>query len=294
MLIKIPGFRIGCLSFQRVIDKVDGLSISFGLLFRNELPIHQIDQQNSGHCGIQVSFDIRPDFPFRCDVLIAEIGVWKNIFDPDPAAAGAAMEYAKGQLDLADELGIVCCVNIAGTAGTAGWDAADPSNFTTETYARIVDSIREILDSVHPKTAFYCLEPMPWMIPDSPESYLQLIRDVDRRQCAVHMDFVNMINCPRRYLAAEQFIEDCFTRLGPLIKSTHIKDSRMNPVALTTMIEECSPGEGCLDFHKVLRILDQHLPADAPVLLEHMSTFEEYSRAYDYLKAIADQDMLSV
>ena len=230
----------------------------------------------------------------RHDVLIAEIGVWKNIFDPDPAAAGAAMEYAKGQLALADELGIVCCVNIAGTAGTAGWDAADSSNFTAETYERIVDSIREILDSVHPKTAFYCLEPMPWMIPDSPESYLQLIRDVDRQQCAVHMDFVNMINCPRRFLAAEQFIEDCFARLGSLIKSTHIKDSRMNPVALTTMIEECSPGEGCLDFHKVLRILDQHLPADAPVLLEHMSTFEEYSRAYDYLKAIADQDMLSV
>ena len=230
----------------------------------------------------------------RHDVLIAEIGVWKNLFDPDPVAAGAAMEYAKGQLALADELGIACCVNVAGTSGPAGWDAADPSNFTEETYARIVSSIREILDSVQPKTAFYCLEPMPWMIPDSPESYLQLIRDVDRPRCAVHMDFINMINCPRRYLAAEQFIEDCFTLLGPLIKSTHIKDTRMDPLALTTVITECSPGEGCLDFHKVLRILDQSLPADAPVLLEHMSTFEEYGKAYDFLKAIALQDGLSV
>jgi sugar phosphate isomerase/epimerase len=230
----------------------------------------------------------------RHDVLIAEIGVWKNLFDPDPAAAGAAMEYAMGQLALADELGIACCVNVAGTSGPAGWDAADPSNFTEETYARLVACIREILDRVNPKTAFYCLEPMPWMIPDSPESYLQLIRDVDRPQCAVHMDFINMINCPRRYLAAEQFIEDCFTQLGPLIKSTHIKDTRMDPMALTTVITECSPGEGCLDFHKVLRILDRHLPADAPVLLEHMTTFEEYSKAYDCLKAIALQDGLSV
>ena len=230
----------------------------------------------------------------RHDVVIAEIGVWKNIFDPDPAAAGAALEYAKGQLALADELGIACCVNIAGTAGAAGWDAADPSNFTEETWGRIVGSIREILDAVKPKTAFYCLEPMPWMIPDSPESYLQLIRDVNRPLFAVHMDFVNMINCPRRYLAAEQFIEDCYIQLGPLTKSTHIKDSRMDPMALTTMIGECSPGEGCLDFHKVLRILDRYLPADAPVLLEHMTTFEEYSKAYDYLKAIADQDGLSV
>ena len=225
----------------------------------------------------------------RHDVLIAEIGVWKNIFDPDPAAAGAAMEYAKGQLALADELGIACCVNIAGTAGTAGWDAADPSNFTTETYARIVDSIREILDSVHPKTAFYCLEPMPWMIPDSPDVYLELIRDVDRPQFAAHMDFVNMINSPRRFLDAEGFIDECFRKLAPYIKSTHLKDSRLHPTRLTTILEECSPGEGELSFEAVLVIMNRYLPADAPVLLEHMQTFEEYAAAYDAVSAAAQR-----
>ena len=120
----------------------------------------------------------------RHGVVIAEIGVWKNILDPDPAAAETAMNYAKGQLALADEVGIPCCVNIAGTSGNAGWDAADPSNYTDETYERIIRSIREIIDQVSPRRAFYCLEPMPWMIPDSPDSYLQLIRDVDRLQFA--------------------------------------------------------------------------------------------------------------
>ncbi len=225
----------------------------------------------------------------RRGVKIAEIGVWKNIFDPDPGAAAEALSYAEQQLALADELGIPCCVNIAGTSGRAGWDAADPDNFTDETYERIVTSIRAILDRVSPVRAFYCLEPMPWMVPDSPESYLQLIRDVDRPQFAVHMDFVNMINCPRRYLAAEKFIEKCFDELGPLIRSTHIKDIRMHPTNLTTLLEECSPGEGALDFSRVLRILDEKLDADAPVLLEHMSTFEEYSAAYQYLKDIADR-----
>ena len=230
----------------------------------------------------------------RHDVVIAEVGVWKNIFDPDPEAAKAALAYARGQLALADELGIPCCVNIAGTSGPAGWDAADPSNYTEETYVRIVESVRAILDRVEPKQAFYCLEPMPWMIPDSPESYLQLIRDVDRPQFGVHMDFVNMINCPRRSLAPEKFIEECFSVLGPMIKSTHIKDSRMDPLKLTTVIEECSPGEGTLDFSRILRILDRYLDADAPVLLEHMSTFEEYAKAYDYLKQIADRDGITV
>ena len=211
----------------------------------------------------------------RHGVMIAEIGVWRNLFDPDPAAAAEAKAYAEGQLALADELGIPCCVNIAGTDSAAGWDAADPSNFTDGTYERIIRSVREIIDRVAPRHAFYCLEPMPWMIPDSPEVYLQLIRDVDRPQFAAHMDFVNMINCPRRYLAPEKFVEECFGELAPFIKSTHIKDSRMHPTNLTTILEE-------------------KLPADAPVLLEHMTTFEEYDKAYHYLAETAAKNGISI
>ena len=219
----------------------------------------------------------------RCGGKIAEIGVWKNQMDPDGKAAAEAMAYAKGQLALADELGIPCCVNIAGTAGTAGWDAADRSNYTAETYDRIIRQTREILDEVQPKRSFYCIEPMPWMMPDGPDEYLQLLREVDRKQFGVHMDFVNMINSPRRALAPEDFIEECFRKLGPYIKSTHIKDSRMDPMRLTTVIEECSPGEGGLDYGRVVRILEKYLPEDAPVLLEHMQTEEEYRAAYDYV-----------
>ena len=230
----------------------------------------------------------------RRGVKIAEIGVWRNLLDPDPGKAAEAMAYAKGQLALGDEVGIPCCVNIAGTAGTAAWDGADPSNYSPEIYERIVADIREILDEVKPRRAFYTLEPMPWMIPDGPDVYLQLIRDVDRPQFAAHMDFVNMICTPRRYLGAEAFIEECFRKLGPWIRSTHIKDSRMDPARLTTLLTECSPGEGGLDYAAVLRILERYLPEDAPVLLEHMTTFEEYAAAYDYVAARAAEAGISV
>lgn len=240
------------------------------------------------HCGMpREEIERYLEITRRHGVVIAEIGVWRNPLDPDARAAAGAMAYAKGQLRLADETGIPCCVNIVGTAGTAGWDAADRSNFTPETYERIIGSIREILDEVRPERACYCIEPMPWMVPDSPESYLQLIRDVDRPRFGVHMDFVNMINCPRRYLAPEDFIEECFRLLGPQIRSTHIKDTRMHPTRLTALLEECSPGEGTLDYARVLRIMDRYLPADAPVLLEHMQTEEEYRAAYDYVAGIA-------
>ena len=225
----------------------------------------------------------------RCGVRIAEVGVWNNLMDADREAAAAAMAYAKNQLALADELDIPCCVNVAGTSGSAGWDAADPSNYTAETYERIVAQMREILDEVRPKRAFYCLEPMPWMVPDGPDEYLQLIRDVDRPQFGAHMDFVNMINSPRRALAAEDFIEECFRKLAPYIKSTHIKDTRLDPMRLTTVLEECSPGEGNLDYPRVLDIMQRYLPSGAPVLLEHMQTEEEYRAAYDYVAACAKQ-----
>ena len=228
------------------------------------------------------------------DVLIAEVGVWKNLFDPDPVAAAAAMEYAKNQLALADDLGIACCVNIAGTAGSAGWDGADESNYTKETYDRIVSSVREILDEVRPKRAWYCLEPMPWMVPDGPDEYLRLICDVDRPMFGAHMDFVNMINSPRRYLCADAFIEECFAKLGPYIKSTHIKDSHMDRMRLTTVLTECSPGEGELDLAKVLRSIERHLPADAPVLLEHMETFEEYRVAYEAVASAAAEAGIAI
>lgn len=225
----------------------------------------------------------------RQHVKIAEVGVWRNLFDPDPARAASALAFAKGQLALAEERQILCCVNIAGTASPLGWDAADPSNFTEETYARIIHVVREIIDEVQPRFAFYCIEPMPWMVPDSPDAYLQLIRDVDRKQFGAHMDFVNMINCPRRSLAPEAFVEECFRKLAPYIKSTHIKDSRMDPRRLTTQIEECAPGEGTLDYAQVLRIMHRYLSPDAPVLLEHMRTFEEYKKAYDYVAGKAQE-----
>lgn len=223
----------------------------------------------------------------RHDVQIAEVGVWRNPFDPVNGQKN--LEYAKRQLALADRLSVPCCVNIVGTGSPAGWDAADKSNFSDETYERIISSIREIIDDVNPKTAYYCIEPMPWMIPDSPEVYLKLIRDVNRDQFAAHMDFVNMINCPRRFLDADGFIESSFAKLAPYIKSTHLKDSRMDLTRLTTVLEECSPGEGALNFGMILWIIDKYLPKDAPVLLEHMSTFEEYQKAYQVVAEAAEK-----
>ena len=215
------------------------------------------------------------------DLVIGEVGVWKNVISKDVAERKEALEYSKNQLALAEELAANCCVNITGSRGET-WDGFYRENYSKDTYALIVDSIREIIDSVKPKRTFYTIEPMPWMIPDSPDEYLQLIQDVDRKAFGVHLDFVNMINSPKKYLFCDEFIEECFSKLGPYIKSIHGKDVIMENT-FTTVIRETMPGKGIVNYQKVARLCEE-LGPNTTLFIEHLPDFESYKKAATYVK----------
>ncbi|MGI6189986.1 MAG: sugar phosphate isomerase/epimerase [Clostridiales bacterium] len=227
----------------------------------------------------------------KADVIIAEVGAWSNPISPDDKVRKAALEYCKKRLDLAERLGARCCVNTAGARGEI-WDGVYRDNYSEDTYALIVDSVREIIDDVKPKNTFYALEPMPWIFPDSPDSYLRLIKDIDRKEFGVHLDFVNMINTPRKYLYNDVLIKECFEKLGPYIKSCHAKDVIMSN-RLTTMIREVAPGKGVIDYTVFLKLVER-LDPDMPVMLEHLDTQEEYIEAYNYIKGIADENNIRI
>lgn len=227
------------------------------------------------------------------NILLAEVGVWKNTLSLNPEELRANMDYAKKQLAFADEMGISCCVNISGARGEV-WDGWYPDNYSPATYELIVDSIREIIDAVKPTRTFYSIEPMPWMVPSSPEEYLKLIRDVDRPQFAVHMDFINMINSVERFLNWESFIRDCFVKLAPFVKSVHIKDVSLDQYALPCCLRECAPGDGDLDYARVLHIIRETMPAQMPVLLEHMTTMEEYEISSRYVTELAKKENIAI
>ena len=215
------------------------------------------------------------------NLVIGEVGAWKNPISIDENERKAAMEFCKNQLELADELSANCCVNITGSRGEI-WDGCYRENYSKDTYTLIIDSIREIIDAVKPSRTFYTIETMHWMIPDSPDDYLQLIHDVDRRAFGVHLDFVNMINCPRRYLFCDDFVEECFTKLGPHIKSIHGKDVSMEN-AYTTVIRETMPGKGIINYQKVARLCES-LGPDTPLFVEHLPDFESYKQAAAYVR----------
>lgn len=218
------------------------------------------------------------------DLVIAEVGAWSNPLSGDPQIRAEALEYCKKQLELAERVGARCCVNIAGSRGNK-WDGPDPRDLTPETFDAIVVTVREIIDAVNPRRTFYTLEPMPWMYPDSPDAYLQLLKAVDRPAFGVHLDPVNMICSPQRYFHNSDFLRECIQKLGPHIKSCHAKDILLHPT-LTTHLDEVRPGLGFLDYRTYLEELDRLL-FDVPLMLEHLNTEEEYTQAADYIRSVA-------
>ncbi len=244
--------------------------------------------------GMETPAKVRQEYAQMAEknnIIIGEVGIWRNPISLDPEEAKRNKEYCMERLALAEELGANCCVNIAGARGEI-WDGPYTENYDEEVYALIVDTTREIIDSVRPVRTFYTLEPMPWMLPDSPDSYLKMIRDIDRKGFAVHLDFINMINCPERFLKREAFIEECFTKLGPYIKSIHAKDVLMEK-AYPCVLHEVMPGKGSVDYRKVVRLCEK-LGKDTTVFVEHLNTHEEYLEASGFVRRMAEAEGIRV
>lgn len=224
----------------------------------------------------------------RKGLTIAEVGVWRNTLDPDAQARQDAVDYAVGQLRLADEIGARCCVNILGARGPR-WDGAYKENFTKETWELGVKTICEIIDRAEPKHTYYTIEPMPWMFPTGPDEYLHLLEDVGRERFAVHMDVFNWMTGPQRYFYNEQFVCECFEKLGPYIKSCHLKDVKLED-RYTLCLKETCPGGGGVNIRHLIETALRY-DADMSFIIEHLDTDEAYLKSVAYIRALMNEPL---
>lgn len=222
----------------------------------------------------------------RSNIIIAEVGVWNNMLHDDEKLRKENLKKNMEALHLADQIGAECCVNISGARGEV-WDGPYPGNYTEDTFDLIVETVRSIIDQVRPLKSFYSLEPMPYMLPDSPDTYLELIRAVDRKQFAAHLDPVNMISSPQRYFNNAAFLKECFQKLGPYLKSIHAKDIIILP-KLTVHLEERRPGLGALDYQVFLKEAARF--KDIPFMMEHLETQDEYLQAALYIRDVGTKN----
>ncbi len=218
------------------------------------------------------------------NVVIAEVGAWKNMLDPDASARKANIDYVSERMALAEAVGARCCVDIAGSYNAKVWYGPHPRNLSREFFDATVENCRRVIDAVKPTRTKFTIEMMGWNLPDGPGHYLELIRAVDRKGFGVHMDVCNGVNSPERFYNNRAFIHECFAKLGPWIASCHAKDLKWE-VELNVHFVEVIPGRGEIDYGTYLSELAA-LPIDAPLMLEHLKTAEEYDEGRAYIQKV--------
>ena len=221
----------------------------------------------------------------EANIIIAEVGAWSNPISSNDEARKNAIKKSKDSLALAELIGASCCVNVTGSRGNS-IVGPHPDNMKKETFDMIVQVTREIIDEIKPTRTFFALEALPWSFPDSPDSYLKLIKAIDRRQLAVNLDPVNMINSPSKYYNNGDLIKECFEKLGPYIKNCHAKDIILRD-AYTIHFDDVTLGTGIVDFKTFLTCLSKL--KDIPLIMEHMNSSGEYDKAARTLKAIGKE-----
>ena len=221
------------------------------------------------------------------NVVIAEVGAWVNMLDPDAGKRAKNLRYVAERLALAEAVGARCCPDIAGSYNPTVWYGPHPKNLSQEFFDATVENCRHVIDEVKPKRTKFTIEMMGWSIPDGPDSYLRLIRAVDRPGFAVHMDVCNGINSPAKFYQSGEFIRECFHKLGPWIASCHAKDLQWI-TELNVHFLEVVPGRGEVDYRVYLTELAK-LSVDAPLMLEHLKTAEEYDEGKRYIMKVAGE-----
>ena len=225
------------------------------------------------------------------DVVIAEVGAWKNMLDPDATTRKGNLAYVMERLALADAVGARCCVDIAGSYNPKYWYGMNSKNLSREFFDATVQNTRQVIDAVKPTRTHFAIEMMPWSLPDGPDSYLELIKAVDRRSFGVHLDVCNVINNPSRFYNNKAVIEECFRKLGQWVASCHAKDLAWVP-EYNVHFAEVIPGRGEIDYATYLGELSK-LPVDVPLMLEHLKTPEEYDEGRAYIRRVATREGIS-
>jgi sugar phosphate isomerase/epimerase len=237
-------------------------------------------------------YNIREAFE-AANIMIAEVGHWTNPLHVDSAECSQWRQTMIDKLRLADALQANCSVCNFGSMVAGSVKSHSYHNFTEEAFERAVQNACDIIDTVRPTNTFFSYEIYPFCALDSPQQVRKFIDAVDRDRFAVHMDLVNLVNCPRNYFRSGEIMRECVKLFGDKIVSAHAKDLVLEEPSVSVLLHEIEPGKGNIDYHTYLRCLDS-LPHDIPLMMEHMHSEAEYDRAAAYIRRVADEEGITL
>jgi len=98
---------------------------------------------------------------------------------------------------------------------------------------------------------------------------------------------MNLITSPQIYYRNGEMIRDCFRKLGPHIRSCHAKDISLREDNAVPQFDEILAGKGNLDYKVFLTELAKL--KDVPLMMEHLSSAEEYTQAAAYIRSVGKE-----
>lgn len=222
------------------------------------------------------------------NVVVAEVGAWVNMLEPDADKRRKNLMYVSQRCALADAVGARCCVDIAGSYHPEHFHGFHPKNITREYFDATVENCRRIIDDVKPSRTKFTIEMQVGLQPEGPDEYLRLIKAVDRKAFAVHLDVCNGINQPNRFYRNAEFIRECFRKLGKWVMSCHAKDLAWVNDGYNMHFAEVGPGKGVVDYRAYLDELSK-MAWETPLMLEHLKTPQEYHEAKQHILKVGKQ-----
>ena len=256
---------------------------------------HVKKNYRAAYCPDWINYDTDPEAcrAFKAslskhDVVLAEVGIWRNVLSKNPDEAKAAIDYSVRRLQTAEELEARCAVNIIGSWCETNWDGPHEKNYSEDFFDAAVEAARKIIDMVKPKRTKMSFELMPCQFLDCASEYMRFLYAIDRSAAGIHLDPANCISNPRLLYDNKNFFQREFAIFGGSVCSVHLKDVCLDPSTFTVNIKEVLIGKGNLDYINLLRLLDR-LPPDTPVMLEHLETEALYDEAAKSVRALGEK-----
>ncbi len=179
------------------------------------------------------------------NVVLAEIGIWRNLVSPDEAVRKANLAYAVSVSRLPTPWGPGARSAISARFRPAPTMPPAAENMSPEAFDASVETVRHILDAAKPKRARFGAR-NDAVLPAGQRR--QLCRADPRRGAAdVRRAFrpVNLIMTPRVYFDNGALIRECFDKLGQWVVSCPRQGHQAAPPGSTYTSTRCRSAKVC-------------------------------------------------
>ena len=218
-------------------------------------------------------------------VLLAEVGRWVNLLEADPRKHSENLAKVTEGLALAEAIGARCCVDIAGSFNAKVWFGPHPDNLSQRFLRRgrgkrPQDHRRRPTPAgeIHLRSDGLGVARLARRLSENDPA-------VDRPAFGVHLDPCNLVNSPGHFYDTTGVAQRVFRQARPLDRQLPRQGHRLvEPAGNAGAPGRGLAGQGVLDYATCLRRLAA-LPADVPLMLEHLKTAEEYDQVRQYIMA---------